>query len=336
MSTDNHEQTELVKHGLTISLNRPIVDFSRCTSAALTLHGLGAQDTFDHKSEFTLHPVRRIVCSSPTIVASLDALGLCVDQIEWVIPENATVSLTILLSVQGSYAVTQRITANAGSNAFVTIVADSAVHSHIFSLLQSDIAKDASVTIHMLDLSRGFSEQSIINHLNSAGASAYIHAASVLQGNSQQDLFTESFHAAAFTKSDILARALVFGNAKSVSRSLVKIGQHANGSEGYEKQEALLFSQTAEADAIPNLEIHNHDVKCSHGSSVGHLDEEHIYYMQSRGMNRAQAIALLVEGLLAQTLMHTPLDVQCKTSATITERLYQAQEAQDLDPLQGK
>ena len=85
-------------------------------------------------------------------------------------------------------------------------------------------------------------------------------------------------------------------SSKGLSRGLVRIGKNAAGSNGYEKQDALLLSDKAEADAIPNLEIHNNEVKCSHGSTVGQIDAEKMFYLMSRGLNEKEAKLKIVEG----------------------------------------
>jgi len=121
----------------------------------------------------------------------------------------------------------------------------------------------------------------------------------VSQQKQQHNLYTAMNHIGECSKSSILARGVVTHHAKALSRGLIHIGQDAFGSEGYEKQEALLLSNTAEADAIPNLEIHNHDVKCSHGSTIGKLNEEQLLYLQMRGLDLEQAQRLLIHAYFA-------------------------------------
>lgn len=112
----------------------------------------------------------------------------------------------------------------------------------------------------------------------------------------QFDIYTESDHSTNNTYSNIVTRGVVDDSAKVLSRGLVKIQENAQGSNGYEQQDALILSEHAHAYAIPNLEIHNHDVKCSHGSTVGRIDEEKLFYIMSRGLNEKQAKEQIIDG----------------------------------------
>jgi len=116
------------------------------------------------------------------------------------------------------------------------------------------------------------------------------------------DIYTASIHANQDTYSDIVTKGVINDTAKALSRGLVKIEENAPKSSGYEKQDILLLSDRAEADAIPNLEIHNHDVKCSHGSTVGQIDEDLLFYMMTRGLNKQQAKQKIVEGYFSPVL----------------------------------
>ena len=87
-----------------------------------------------------------------------------------------------------------------------------------------------------------------------------------------------------------------------MSRSIIKIEEGASDSDGYEKQDALILSENAEADAMPQLEIKNPNVKCSHGSTIGQIDKEKIFYLMSRGLDIEKAKKKIVEGYFNNTL----------------------------------
>ncbi|MBI2651127.1 Fe-S cluster assembly protein SufD [Candidatus Woesearchaeota archaeon] len=117
-------------------------------------------------------------------------------------------------------------------------------------------------------------------------------------GNKSQqfDLVANSIHNAPHTTSDILTKGALSGSSKCVYRGLVKINQNAFGSNGYQKEDTLLLSNNAVADSIPNLEIDNNDVRCTHGASIGRIDKEKLFYMRSRGLNEKQATKEYVRG----------------------------------------
>lgn len=119
------------------------------------------------------------------------------------------------------------------------------------------------------------------------------------RGDERYDIYTCSIHQGRESKSDLVTKGVVMDKSKAVSRGMVKIEEGAFGSEGYEKLDTMIFDRTAEADAIPNLLIHNHDVKCSHGATVGHLSDELLFYMMSRGLSESEAKNQIVEGFLS-------------------------------------
>jgi hypothetical protein len=127
-------------------------------------------------------------------------------------------------------------------------------------------------------------------------AQSQMHVAYLTKENAVCDVFTEHIHVCEQTHSNIVTRGVLCDTSKALSRGRIEIGKDAKQSDAYEKQDALLLSSNAEADAIPMLLIHNHDVKCSHGSTVGQLDSEILFYMMSRGLSQEQAELELVKG----------------------------------------
>jgi Fe-S cluster assembly scaffold protein SufB len=116
----------------------------------------------------------------------------------------------------------------------------------------------------------------------------------------QHELTTISEHAGIKSQSDIQTKTLVSHTAQSLCKGLVKIQPTAQGSQGYEHQKALMLSKTAKAFAIPNLEIENHDVACTHGSSIGRVDPTQIFYLQSKGLTKELATLLIAQAFLGE------------------------------------
>ena len=119
------------------------------------------------------------------------------------------------------------------------------------------------------------------------------------QDNQKYDFYSSAIHNSPETKSDLTVKGALIDQARALSRGLIKIMPSASNSEGYEKQEAIILSSKAEADAIPNLEIENNAVKCSHGSTVGRVDNEKLFYLMSRGLNEKEARNKIIEGYFA-------------------------------------
>jgi len=121
--------------------------------------------------------------------------------------------------------------------------------------------------------------------------------------NQQYDIVANSIHNAAHTKSDIFTKGALKNNAKCIYRGLVRIEQNAPGSNGYQKEDTLLLDQEAAADSIPNLEIENSDVRCTHGATIGRIDKEKLFYMQSRGLDKNAATREYVKGFFEPLIL---------------------------------
>ena len=86
------------------------------------------------------------------------------------------------------------------------------------------------------------------------------------------------------------------------------MSEGAQRTDAYQANRNLLLSDLARADSIPGLEILANDVRCTHGATIGHVDDEQLYYLMTRGLPRLEAQRLVVEGFFAPVLDRIPLD----------------------------
>jgi cysteine desulfurase/selenocysteine lyase len=103
-------------------------------------------------------------------------------------------------------------------------------------------------------------------------------------------------HHASRTASNMLTRGALLGSSHATYEGKIMIAEHATGCEAYQRADALVLSNTARIDAEPILEILNDDVRCSHGVTIGRVQEEQKFYLMSRGLTAQQAQELLVTG----------------------------------------
>ena len=129
-------------------------------------------------------------------------------------------------------------------------------------------------------------------------AKAQIDGAYVMNGWATLDTTTDIEHLVPQTTSSQLIKGVVGGDAKGVFQGKIHIAPNAVQTEGTQLHKALLLSDTAEIDVKPELEIFADDVKCSHGAASGELDEEQLFYMQSRGISREDAKKMLIDAYL--------------------------------------
>lgn len=143
-----------------------------------------------------------------------------------------------------------------------------------------------------------FIKNEINCNLNDKYSSAFINGIINLKDDQHHEIKTNINHLAENTKSHQLIKSVLNNNSKGVYQGKIFVNSKAQKTDGYQLSKALLLNENTEFDAKPELEIYADDVKCSHGSTSGNLDEEAIFYLMSRGLNYQQSRKLLINGFL--------------------------------------
>jgi Fe-S cluster assembly protein SufD len=135
-------------------------------------------------------------------------------------------------------------------------------------------------------------------------ASAIVLSAARLQG--RQEFFTKTMvsHEAPRTRSELRAKAVLDGESKALIAGRIAIAEGMADAQGYERADALLLSSQAAADTAPELDIREGDVVCSHGSTVGGIPDEQLFYLRSRGLDEDMARTVVADGFLASVADH--------------------------------
>ena len=144
-------------------------------------------------------------------------------------------------------------------------------------------------------------EKTVTVKVNGRGASAQILGI-FLNKTGIQTLHTLQHHTKPDTTSDLLVKGVFFGDATFNYDGLIRIDKGAQRSNAYQRNENLLLSPKAHVNTEPELEIEANDVRCTHGATVGKIDEEVLFYLMSRGIDRKQAEQLFIEGFLESVL----------------------------------
>ena len=129
-----------------------------------------------------------------------------------------------------------------------------------------------------------------------------VQAASFLSRNDHQEIKTKVNHLAPNCKSYQRVKNVLDSESKGVYQGKVFVKDVAQKTDAYQLSKAILLSDNSEFDSKPELEIYADDVKCSHGSTSGNIDEDSIYYLMTRGLNRKESIKLLVNGFLNEVI----------------------------------
>ncbi len=129
-------------------------------------------------------------------------------------------------------------------------------------------------------------------------SSAFINGIHSLSKNKHHEIRTNTNHSYENTKSYQLIKSVIDDSSKSVYQGKIYVDSKAQKTDGYQLSKAVLLNEQAEFNAKPELEIYADDVKCSHGSASGSLDEASIFYLMSRGLDQKTAKKLLINGFL--------------------------------------
>ena len=147
-----------------------------------------------------------------------------------------------------------------------------------------------------------FSKNEVNCNLNGEYSSAFVNGIFSLDNEQQHEIRTIINHLVENTKSYQLIKSVLGKNTKSAYQGKIFVDPKAQKTDGYQLSKAILLDKTSEFNAKPELEIYADDVKCSHGSASGSLDENTIFYLMSRGLNYQQSKELLINGFLLDVI----------------------------------
>ena len=150
----------------------------------------------------------------------------------------------------------------------------------------------------ILSLGSSFIKNEINCNLNGKYSSAFVNGIFNLDNNKNHEIRTSINHLNENTKSYQLIKSVLGENTKSAYQGKIFVKSNAQKTDGYQLSKAILLSDNAEFNAKPELEIYADDVKCSHGSASGSLNQDSIFYLMSRGLNYKEAKELLINGFL--------------------------------------
>ena len=139
------------------------------------------------------------------------------------------------------------------------------------------------------------------------GGSTELRSAYFGSGEQVHDVRTLQDHEAPHTTSDLLCKGAVAGSSRSVYSGLIRVRKGAVRTEAMQTNHNLVLDERAHADSVPNLDIEENDVRCSHASTVGPVDEDQRYYLESRGVPPERAERLIVLGFFDDIVQRAPV-----------------------------
>lgn len=178
-------------------------------------------------------------------------------------------------------------------------------HSN-FAQVEANVAEEAQYQVYALTTGAQRLRPEFKINLLGERASANIAYAYVLSGNAHHNLQLTINHLAPNTRSNQYIKGVVRDTARGAFQGKIHVARHAQNTEAYQLHRALQLSERAEVNAKPELEIYADQVKCTHGNTVGALDEGALFFMQQRGIPLNEARQMLTRAFIAETLDYVP------------------------------
>jgi len=167
-----------------------------------------------------------------------------------------------------------------------------------FCTRRTDLGQDAKVNWYSGLFGSILCRYQIEYNLNGSGASA--NDSEVIFGNNEQsfDIQTDVNHEATATEGRVVEKSILRNKSKSLFKGMIRIKENATKSNSFLSGRSILLDKDAKSDSIPGLEILTNDVKATHSASVAQIDEEQIFYLNTRCLSHAEAERTIIEGFL--------------------------------------
>jgi Fe-S cluster assembly protein SufD len=171
-----------------------------------------------------------------------------------------------------------------------------------FGIVRGRLGRDANLASLIVAFGGTLTKTDVESQLAGQGASSEMLGLYFGEGTQHFDFHTLQEHLAPHTMSDLLYKGAVKDRARTVFSGLIRVHPGAQRTNAFQVNRNLILNAGAKSDSIPNLEIMANDLRCTHGSATSRLNEEHLFYLMSRGLTRRQATQMVVDGFFAEVL----------------------------------
>ena len=213
------------------------------------------------------------------------------------------------ISGDGSVLVVPEVELRVGDAARIRFVDVQQLGTRTWQLgqLHAEVGSSADLRLTLVSLGGDYSRLATHTTLAGRGGSAELHALYFGDGDQMHDLRTFQHHRAPDTTSNLVGKGAVQDRSHAVYTGLIHIAKDAPRVIAFQENRNITLSDGAWAESVPNLDIENNDVRCSHASAVGPVDEDQRFYLESRGVPPETAEQLIVLGFLDELLGDVPV-----------------------------
>ena len=216
---------------------------------------------------------------------------------------EAGAEAVVAISVEAPMSVSQvNVVLEEGARLEILRIVDPGMNALCESRLQVRQARDSSLRSFFVTRGGRVVKDHIDVLLEGQGAEAFVNGLHHLAGDLEAQSHTFVDHAAPSTTSSQLYKSILRDKSRSVFFGKIMVRREAQLTNSYQLNKNLLLSPEARVDTKPQLEIFADDVKCSHGAAIGQLDDEQMFYLQTRGIDRVAAGEMLVHGFIEDVL----------------------------------
>lgn len=191
-----------------------------------------------------------------------------------------------------------------------------------FTLKRAHIARDAEIDWVIGMFGASLQRYDIECIMEGEGGTSYMYGVGFLEHHQQFGQFTRQHHKTGNTTSDLLFKNVLRDAAVSNYCGMIKVEKNANGTNAYQANRNLVLSDKVKCDTKPILEIESNQLRCTHGATVGRLEEQQLFYLRSRGLTPPQAREVLLEAFLEPVLARIQVpEVYQEFSALIHQKV---------------
>jgi Fe-S cluster assembly protein SufD len=194
------------------------------------------------------------------------------------------------------------VVAGQASRVFVTSIQDYEKPAWHFEIQRYSTARDVNFKSLVVTLGGKFSRTETTTAIGGEGNSVDMLGVYLPDSGQHFDFRTLQDHRAPHSTSDLLYKGALKADARAVYAGMIHVRPEGAETDAYQTNRNLILSDDALADSKPELEIENNNVRCSHAASVGQIEEEEIFYLQSRGLDRVSAERLIAHGFFEEVL----------------------------------
>ena len=317
LSTACLEHEDLVRPNLMTKAVLPTDGKFAALHATLWTHGVFVYVPRNKVAELPLH-----------VVMYNTQAGASMGHVLVILEENSQATIQVEYAsadttAHSAYVGVTELLVGAAANLQYVALQDWNRNTYEFSHQRARVGRDANLDWIVGTMGSQLTKAYLEIEIDGQGAHARMSGFFFADDNQLFDLDTQQNHNAPMTTSDLLFKGAGKDQARTVWQGMIKSLPKMQKIDGYQACRNLLLSDDARMDGIPGLEIEADDVVCSHAATFGTLEEEPIFYLMSRGIPRAEAQLMVIDGFFDELLMRVPFE-------RVRERLKAAIEAKIL------